>query len=32
VIHAHWKKLPDTTPFLQEECVLPEDEFYKADE
>jgi hypothetical protein len=32
VIHAQWKKLPDTTLFLQEECVLPEDEFYKVDE
>ena len=31
VIHAQWTRLPDDTPFLQEECVLPEDEFFKAE-
>lgn len=32
VIHAQWTRLADDTPFLQEECVLPEDEFFKAEE
>ncbi len=32
VIHAQWTRLSDDTPFLQEECVLPEDEFFKAEE
>ncbi len=31
VIHAQWTRLSDETPFLQEECVLPEDEFFKTD-
>jgi hypothetical protein len=29
VIHARWTRLPDSTPFLQEKCVLAEDEYFK---
>jgi hypothetical protein len=32
VIHARWTRLPDSTPFLQEKCVLAEDEFYKDED
>jgi len=32
VIHAQWTRLLDVTPFLQKECVLPEDKFFKSDQ
>ena len=32
VIHAQWTRLPDATPFLQEECVLAEDKFFNAEQ
>lgn len=31
VIHARWTRLPDDTPFFQEECVLAEDEFFREE-
>lgn len=31
VIHSRWTRLPDDTPFFQEECVLAEDEFFREE-
>lgn len=27
IVHAQWKRLPDNTPFIQDECVLAEEAF-----